>query len=737
MARNEVRKIKKKILRFLKENPEVFFKKKEITSALGIHKRDYKLFEQAVRNLIQEGKVVKIKGGRVGIPATLPVITGKLVLSKQGYGFVYDENTGKDIFIPPSQLGTALDGDIVEIRLNAVQKGKNLEGQVIRIVKRSRTQFAGTFHKSKYYAFVVPDNPKIHRDFYIAKGNDAGAKDGQKVVVELIHWPNTSLNPEGKVVEILGYPGEKGVDVDMVMVDHGLPRTFPSRVEKEADTISDQIPAKEIQNRLDLRDQFIFTIDPIDAKDFDDAVSLKILENGNYLLGVHIADVSYYVKENSIIDKEAFLRGTSVYMVDRVVPMLPEKLSNQICSLRPDEDKLTFSCIMELHRSSLEVVSYEIVPSIIRSKRRLNYEEAYEMIQNEHDQTPVAKKLREMNELAQKLRKKRLSEGGLDFYTPEVKFILDQNGYPVEIVPVKQLPTHQLIEEFMLMANKTVARHVEIIARGKKPYPFIYRVHEKPDKDKFKRFVTMLKVLGYSFRIPRTPNPFFFQEVLTTVKGTKDEVLVQQVALRTMMKAIYSTKNIGHFGLGFDFYTHFTSPIRRYPDLIVHRLLREYIGKPTQKRIQFLKKHLKRVAEQSSERERVAMEAERNSVKIKQVEYIARHVGDIFEGIISGVASYGLFVELDKLLIEGMVHISNIADDIYIYDEETYSLIGRSTEKIYRLGDRVKVQVYRVDRDKNIVDFLLVEDETERISTDTEIMRKKNKRANHRRKRRS
>ncbi|GAB4189726.1 MAG: ribonuclease R [Calditrichia bacterium] len=711
MAKKKPSKIKRDIYRFLKQHPDTYFKRKEISAALGVHKSTYHQFKKALGELIDEGKLAKIKGGRIGIAVATPTVIGKLNMSKNGYGFVYDEATEKDIFIPPSKIGTAFDGDEVEVKLAAVRRGKNLEGAVQQVVKREKTNFAGTFHKSKYYSFVVPDSQKIHKDFYIPKGQDLDAKDGQKVIVELTSWPKSSLNPEAKVVEILGYADEKGVDVSMVMVDHGLPRKFPAKVEMEAEAIPVRIEPKEIQKRLDLRDEFIFTIDPVDAKDFDDAVSLEKNDKGNWILGVHIADVSHYVGEHTILDKEAFMRGTSVYMVDRVVPMLPEKLSNKVCSLRPNEDKLTFSCIMEID-SALQVVSYQIKPSVIRSKQRLNYEEAQGIIEDRDNQSAITLKLREMNDLAKGLRAKRLNEGGLDFFTPEVKFVLDDSGFPVEIVPVKQLETHQLIEEFMLMANKTVANHVDKISPKNVSLPFIYRIHEKPDKEKFQKFSNMLKILGYSFRIPRNPNPFFFQEVFKAVKGSKDEIIVQQVALRTMMKAIYSTRNEGHFGLGFSHYTHFTSPIRRYPDLIVHRLLKEYTDLPGKSRIQSLKNQLKKAAEHSTERERVAMEAERQSIKIKQVQWISRHVGEIFDGIVNGVASYGVFVEIDTYLIEGMVHINNMLDDIYIYEEETYSLIGRNTGKIYRLGDPVKIEVYRVDLDKNIVDFVFVEDQS-------------------------
>ncbi len=720
MARNDQRprkgkskatnKFKREIINFLRNRKGKSFSRKEISKAIGVRKSNHQLYREALKDLAHSQQITQIKGGRFQLSGggTRPKkMQGTIQMTRKGFAFVSVEQSDEDIFIATQNLNTALDDDLVEVQLYAISKGRSKEGHIVRVLSRNRKTFVGTYHKSEYYGFVTPDDPKVYRDFYIADANSLEAQNGQKVVVKLDKWEGNQLNPEGTVVEILGYPDEPGVDISSVVKGFGLPLKFDKHVEQEALKIqTDEIEKSLGNKRLDLRNWITITIDPEDAKDFDDAVSLTRLENGNYQLGVHIADVSHFVQQGSPIDQEGLERGTSIYLVDRVIPMLPEHLSNELCSLQPNRQRLTFSCIMELTRDG-NVVNYHLQPSVIISKRRFNYEKVQEIIDDKNSADEHSELLKEMHSLSRTLRKNRFANGSIDFDTPEVRFNLDERGKPVEIIPVKRLQSMEMIEEFMLLANQTVTIHVQKKQHNGKPYPFIYRVHEKPDKEKIQNFDAFLKALGYKIQVKKNLSPGDFQEILRHIEGSKDEILVKEVALRTMMKATYSEKNVGHFGLAFEYYTHFTSPIRRYPDLMVHRLLKEYELPVSRGREKELEKSLKKICKISSERERLALEAERESVKVKQVEWIEQHQGEEFEGLISGVTSYGLFVEITPQLIEGLVHIDNMADDYYIYEEKTYSMIGKDTGKIYRLGDEVKVKVAKVNREHNAVDFEL------------------------------
>ncbi len=699
--------LQRKIVGILKKNPGQPLPRKQISHFLNIKKSEYAIFENSLNELVRDGRIKRTKGHNY-MYQKISRLTGELSTARAGYGFVSVEGLDDDIFIARDNLNTAFDRDVVEVQLYASSSGKRTEGFVTRVVSRFRSNIVGTYRQTEYYSYVIPDSPKIYRDIVVNREHNLNAKDGQKVLVEFEKWDSDQHNPEGRIVDVLGDPGDPGVDVVSVAYSYNLPVKFGKEIEKEAEQIDGRIGGKDLQGRLDLRDLTCFTIDPVDARDFDDAVSLEELDNGHVRLGVHIADVGHFVQPKTKMDKEAYDRGTSVYLVDRVIPMLPERLSNNLCSLRPKEDRLSFSCLMEIDKD-LNVVDYTISPSIIHSRRRYNYEE-FQEIYDQQKKDPYLEIINRMFALSKRLTQQRFAQGSIDFETPEVRFVLDKKGQPVDVIPKKRLLAHRLVEEFMLMANKTVARHVRNISPNKgRTLPFLYRVHEKPDEEKMSKFFNFLKALNVKFKPVKRVTSKWMQGVLESISGTPEETIIEEVALRSMMKAVYSEQNIGHFGLCFDDYTHFTSPIRRYPDLVVHRLLRMY-AKNDMKDPKALNKEIKQTAEHCSKRERLAVEAERESIKLKQCEYIQKHIGDTFHGFISGVTSFGIFVEIEENYIEGLVQMTNMTDDFYIYDETTYSMTGKHSGRHIRLGDRVEIRVEGVNLEKREINFKLLED---------------------------
>ncbi|MDZ7264465.1 MAG: ribonuclease R [candidate division KSB1 bacterium] len=700
--------IESKILELLQKNPQQTYKPKQLAKLLAISSQKYTTFKKKLKEMISEGKIFKYKKGRVGAGRKVTEVVGKLHVKTQGYGFLQLNNGDSDIFISESNMGRALHGDTVRVQLFARPEGRNQEGEVVEIVKRARQNIVGTFQQGKYWSIVVPDELKIQRDFYIAPEHTMNARHGQKVVVHLLEWEDEHLPPVGKVVEILGETDQAGVDIISVARSFDLPSQFSKKAIAECDRIAEEIPAAEIARRLDWRNELTFTIDPIDSKDFDDAVSLKVLPNGNYLLGVHIADVSHYVLPGSHLDRESQNRGTSVYLVDRVLPMLPERISNQVCCLKPNEDKLAFSVLIELTPSA-EVVKYEIRESIIHSHHRFTYEEVQEIIDGRRKDRIFGATIMLMLELSQKLIRQREMRGSLDFASQEVRFKLNELGKPVAIEKLVQTESHRLIEEFMVLANSIVARHVaeHLKPSNGDPLPFPYRIHEKPSPEKLKDFSKFTQALGLEFNPRKRMSPKVFQSLQHSIHGSEIQTLVESVMIRTMMKARYSTKNEGHFGLALKHYCHFTSPIRRYPDLMAHRLLKNYLQQSAP--VPITRRELDKICEHATEQEIKAMEAERASVKVKQLEFMQDKIGETFQGIISGVTSFGIFVEITDFLIEGMVHITNLRDDYYIYEETKYRLVGQYHGQVYQLGDPVVVMVALVNLDERIIDFELVE----------------------------
>ena len=636
------------------------------------------------------------------------LVTGRLQLTSKGFGFVIPDNKGDkpDVFISPRALNGAMNNDRVMARVNYDIHGKKPEGEIIRVITRAHNKIVGTFFQSRDYAFVVPDDKKIASDIYIMRRDFNGAKNNRKVVVEITQWPQEFRKAEGKVVEILGKVGDVGLEILSIIKQNDLPLEFPAEVVEASKKVPKTVLKNEVAGRRDLRHLPIVTIDGEDAKDLDDAVYVQQLSMDEFLLGVYIADVSYYVTEDSILDKEARERGTSVYLVDRVLPMLPERLSNGICSLNAGVDRLSMACEMHINREG-KVLDYEIFPAIIHVRHRLSYNIVREIIAGDEElrakYQDVLPMIGLMDELREILHNKRAKRGSIDFDLPEQKVILDDKLKPVEIVQRIHGNAESIIEEFMLAANETVAQHM-----FKQKWPFVYRVHDLPAEDKMQELAKLLANFNVKFRVTEEMDPAEVQRAVKAMEGRPEERLVSTVALRSMKQAVYQTDNIGHFGLAAKYYTHFTSPIRRYPDLLVHRLLREWMHNPvmTNAKADVLIDKLDAMAEHSSLRERAAAEAERATVELKKCEYMEEHIGEEFDGVISGVTSFGMFVELPNG-VEGLVHISSLVDDYYDFYEERYALVGTHTKNQYRLGDKVRIEVLQVNIQDVSIDFIM------------------------------
>ena len=684
----------------LSKDPQQTFNYKQIAKRLNISDHsEIQMISEAIKELAKKGVIKEVYQGKYKAKESRGYITGTVDMTRMGYGFISTDDLEDDVFVSAKNLRTALHGDTVKVLLYAKRKGARPEGEVVEIIERWRTSFVGTVELMPNFAFLIPDNKNMPFDLFIPASKLNGAKQGEKAVAKVIDWDPKSKNPVAEIINVLGLPGENDTEMHAILAEFELPYHFTAEVEADAEKIEAVITQNEIKARRDMRKVPTFTVDPADAKDFDDALSLKQLANGNWEAGVHIADVTYYVKSGSLVEDEARQRATSVYLVDRVVPMLPERLSNHICSLNPAEDKLTFSAIFELNDKS-EVVNEWFGRTIINSDKRFSYYEAQKVIDT--GEGDMKDQVLVLHRLAQQLRTKRFSAGAFSFEKVEVKFDLDEAGKPVGIKFREMGTANQLVEEFMLLANRRVAEYVGKTRKGR---TFVYRVHDKPDPEKIGNFSHFIKKFGYKLsEDDKTPLPKAMNRILHEVVGKKEQNIIETLALRSMAKAVYSTENIGHYGLAFKYYTQFTSPIRRYPDMMVHRLLTMYLDNVNPEGREKYDKQ----CDHSSKMERLAAEAERASVKYKQVEYMSDKTGTPFEGVISGVTEWGIYVEIIENQCEGMVALRDLEDDFYEYDEENYCIKGRSNGKVYTLGDKVTIEVVKADLQKKQLDYKLV-----------------------------
>lgn len=699
------------ILAVFRQNPFSSFNYKQVSSRLGIGDRQGR---DKVRLLIERlymakelviskrGKYQINTSGESFLKESTRELTGRIDMKQTGKAYLLPEDGSDDVFIDAGNTGHSLHGDTVKVSLFPMRKGHKREGRVTEILKRHKKQFTGTVEVSKNFAFLIPDNPSVTVDMMIQKQDLGGAKNGEKVVAVIKEWPEHSKNPFGKVVQVLGKPGENLVEMQAILAEYDFPLSFSAGAEKEAEGIPAAIPESEISRRRDFRNVFTITIDPEDAKDFDDALSLKKLGDDRWEVGVHIADVSYYVKKGGPIDKEAFDRGTSVYMVHRTIPMIPERLSNELCSLQPNKDRLCFSAVFEMDGEA-KILREWYGKTVIHSCRRFSYDEVQTVI--EKGSGEYAGEIGILNKLAGKLREERFKKGSFNFESQEVRFRLDEKGRPLSIYIREMKDANRLIEDFMLLANRTVAEWVGKHKPGTESKTFVYRVHDKPNPEKLEAFEQLVQRLGFSLKLStKKTMAHSFNRLFQDIKGTGAENMVESVAIRTMSKAVYTTKNIGHYGLAFPWYTHFTSPIRRYPDLIVHRLFMDYLeGKPSVPAAEY-----EMQCEHASDMEKRAADAERASVKYKQAEYMLDKIGQEFEALISGVSKWGLFAEIKGTRCEGMIKLRDLEDDFYYLDEENFRVIGQRHGNIYKLGDPVRIRVKKIDLAKKQMDYLLV-----------------------------
>ena len=733
---NVVKDLTRKIFKVLNQSPTKSFNYKQIASKLELKDANGKnQLIQKLEELKGQKKVEEVERGKFKMLPQDKYYTGTIDATANGNGYFICDELEHDIFIPSRNLNKALNKDTVKIYLYNRRNSKKEEGDVVEVIKRFKTEFVGVLQLNRNFGFVVPDDSKMYADIFIPEKKLKGAEDGVKVLVELTDWPDNSKNPFGEIKEILGMPGDHDTEIHSILLEYGLPYKFPENVEAEAGTIPLEITKKEISKRRDMRKDLTFTIDPKDAKDFDDALSFKVLENGNYEIGIHIADVSHYVQENTILEDEAYNRATSVYLVDRVVPMLPEVLSNGVCSLRPNEEKLTFSAVFEMNEKA-QIINQWFGRTITYSDKRFAYEEAQELIENNKIVIPakagisslngsisseisitgesytvqpeIVAAILKLNELGKRLRKKRLQQGAITFDRVEVKFNLDEKSEPIGVFFKESKDANKLIEEFMLLANKKVA---EFIGKSKgvpSKNTFIYRVHDEPNLDKLEGLQAIISKFGYKNKIDtssKKSTSTSLNQLLQDVHGKGEANMIETLAVRSMSKAEYTTDNIGHYGLAFDYYSHFTSPIRRYPDVMTHRLLQHYLEGGKSPKTEIYEEKCKH----SSEMEYLASKAERDSIKYMQVKYMQKHKDQEFEGVISGVTEWGIYVEIIENKCEGMCRIREIKDDFYIYDEKQYALVGQSTKNMYQLGDHVLIKVKHTDLERKHLDFTLLD----------------------------